>query len=511
MHKLSKRFLLAASTALAAAVLAGLSLVAASIGGREQMETALRREWGVPVKISALHYNLWSGFRATGVSLELPPSGEGGAPSSLNIPSITASVGFWPLFSGHVIIRRLVFRDPSAVWVQGGGGDWSLRLKQEPLLPPVQPGVAAGTGVAAEAAPSPTASPKPPKAKKPPRPAPERNAMEFQIQSIRVKNALLRFVDRRGRTVALVEGVTVHCPLELPNKAHGTLAVNRVTLRNGGSLEAFETPFLLENGLLAFPALKARLAEGSVWGSGTVGILPGLPPFTLDLLFDGVDLNRLLTDLGQDSQGAQRSAGVVHGNLDLYGTAGDTQSLRGAAQLQLRNGRMEQFPLLQMIGKVLLIEELQDVELRQAQLDLRADEGKVFVDSLVMESPNLRLMAQGTSEWDGKLALAARLDVNAKVRRQLPGWVDANFHPAPGGGDHREIAFAIGGTLARPNTDLMQVMVGRKVGDQLLNLWKSLTGKPKKKSDDKKKKPDAPVPAEESGEPDAPPQAGLGN
>jgi len=241
-----------------------------------------------------------------------------------------------------------------------------------------------------------------------------------------------------------------------------------------------------------------------------VGTKRGHQPFTLDLLFDGVNLNRLLAESRRDGQTPQRSAGVLHGNVDLYGTAGDTKSIRGLGQLQLRNGRMEQFPLLQMIGKVLSIEELKDVELRQAQLDLRADEGKVFVDSLVLESPNLQLTATGTSGWDGVLALAARLNINAKVRRQLPGWVDANFQPAPGGGDHREIAFSIGGSLARPNTDLMQVMVGHKVGDQLLNLWKSLTAKPKKKTDDKKKTPDTPVPAEETVQPGATP-GGSGN
>jgi uncharacterized protein involved in outer membrane biogenesis len=308
-----------------------------------------------------------------------------------------------------------------------------------------------------------------------------------------------------------VEGVTLYCPLDGPKTAHGTLAVGRVTLREGFTMEEFGTSFRLENGLLTFPALKARVAEGSVWGAGTVGTTPGSSPFTLDLLFDGVNLNRLMADSGRDAEGTQHSAGVIHGNLDLYGTAGSTRSIRGFGQLQLRNGRMEQFPLLQMIGKVLSIEELKDVELRQAQLDLRADEGKVFVDSLVLESPNLRLTAQGTSEWDGKLALAAHLNINAKVRHQLPGWVDANFQPVPGSDDHREIAFSIGGTLARPNTDLMQVMVGHKVGDQILNLWKSLTAKPKKKTDDKKRKPETPAPTEEAGEPDAAPQGGSGN
>jgi hypothetical protein len=59
----------------------------------------------------------------------------------------------------------------------------------------------------------------------------------------------------------------------------------------------------------------------------------------------------------------------------------------------------------------------------------------------------------------------------------------------------------------------MQVMVGRKVGDQLLNLWKSLTGKPKKPSADSKKKPAESPPADEtdSPEPEAGSSPGQGN
>ena len=120
---------------------------------------------------------------------------------------------------------------------------------------------------------------------------------------------------------------------------------------------------------------------------------------------------------------------------------------------------------------------------------------KVFVDSLVMESPSIGLTAKGTSAFDGKLDLAARLALNPKLSRRLPGWVDANFQPVPGG-DWRDIGFAVTGTLARPETDLLQVMVGRKLGDQFMNLLQSVTGRHKKKSGEKKAPQPEPSPAQ---------------
>lgn len=510
MHTNSKRFLLAGVAAVVVAGLVWAGAVAGSVGGKEQMEAALWRELGVPVKIGSLHFSLWSGFRANGVTLEIPAASEECAPSSLSIPMITAKVAFWPLFSGRVVIRQLSLRDPSVVWVQAAEGQWALCLKRKTAKSerPGAPGIAE-TPSSAEAA----ATPKPaksPKEAKAPRGEKEHKSPEFQIQSVRVKNALFRFVDHQGRTSALVEGGAVACRMKDPWSAEGKLSVSRVTLRDGASLEELEAPFRLENDLLAFPAIQARLAEGNVRGSGSVhvetnapqftsGSEPFPPAFTLDVQFDGVSLNHLLLDTGKVSRA---TSGILHGNLDVYAMALDTKSIRGVGHLQMSNGRMEQFPLLQMIGKAVPIEELKDLELRQAQLDLRADDGKIHVDSLVMESPNLRLTARGTSGWDGKLALAARLNVNAKVHRQLPGWVAANFRPDASAGERREIDFSIGGTLSRPNTDLMQMMVGRKVGDQLMNLWKSLTGKPKKGEDGKKKADGAPAAEEkESGDP----------
>ena len=318
--------------------------------------------------------------------------------------------------------------------------------------------------------------------------------LEFKIQAVKMENARFRFVGKEGKNLGVLEGVTVRCPLDTPGKVAGTVAVRSATLRKGLTIEAFNAPFTFNGTTLTLSPMDARLAGGVVGGTGTVEIAPGHPPFTLDLLFNGVNLKQLLGELGENKEDRQ-TEGTVYGNLDLYGYVGKKKSTGGAGYARLRGGRMEQFPLVQLISSVLLI-EVKDIELQQAQLDLRAGEGKVFVDSLVLESSNISITAKGTSDFDGKLDLAARLAVSPKVSRQLPGWVDANFQPVPGG-DRRDIGFAVTGTLARPETDLPQVMVGQKLGNQFMNLLQSVTGKHKKKSGDKKMPEPEPSPAEE--------------
>ena len=469
VNTVSKRFFLVALAAgafLLGALGGGLNYYVGSQGAREQLEARAQQELGLPVKIGGVHYNFWSGLRATGITVN-----EGANGTALSLPKVSGQMAFWPLFSGRVVVQNLVFTAPSLILVQNTDGEWKL-----PVARP-----AAGQP-----------------AKTPQKQAERRGSNgfkpEFSIRLVQVENARLRFVEKKGRDLAVLEGVSGRIAWETPGNAAGHIAVQQVTLSSGLTLEALSTPFTWDATRLALSPLEARLAGGSMRGEAAIGTATGQPPFTLDLQIDGVNLGQLMAELGENKKN-RRIAGTLHGNLDLYGLVGQKKSLGGTGHLRLQGARMEQIPLLQIISGALQM-EVNDMELRQAQLDLRVGQEKVFVDSLVMESPSITLKAMGTSALDGKLDLAARLALPPRLSRQLPGWVDANFRPAPNG-DWREIGFAVTGTLARPETNLLQVMVGQKLGDQFMNLLQSVTGKHKKKSGDKKKPESGPAPAQE--------------
>jgi len=487
VQNFSKRFLISAGILAGAAILLGLDLYAGSKEVRTCLETALKRELGVPVRFSSLHYTLWGGLTGYDVECNFGPMGtEGGTGSTLTIPSVSASVGWLPLLSGRVVINKLLFKAPLLTWTQGKDGMWNPVPQKPPcpLAPPV-----------AKASPSATESPTPEGPHKPHKKTREhgpKRPLEFRIEAIKVENATLRFIDHQGRPTVTFEGANVY--LRDPEKPEGTVAVAKTTLREGLVIDGFAAPFSFQKGGIALAPIDARIAQGTIRGSATLQPTQDLPLFTLDLLFDGVSLNGLLTQFGEE-QTAERATGTMQGSLDLYGAVGQKRSIQGIGQLKLRESRVEQVGILEAIGKILQIEELREMQLHNAQLDLRAAEGKVFIDSLVVESANMSLAANGTSEWDGKLNLAARLAVGPKISRQLPGWMDAGFQPVPGR-SFREIAFNIKGTVSHPSTDLLPVLMGQKYGTQFLNLWQSLTGKGKKKPVDKKK----PEPTEESGD-----------
>ena len=170
---------------------------------------------------------------------------------------------------------------------------------------------------------------------------------------------------------------------------------------------------------------------------------------------------------------------------------GRRKALDGTGQLVLRNGRMDQYPMLQLIGQALQIDELTSLELQQAQLDLQVKEDDVLVSSLVLESQNVSLTAHGTTGIDGKnLDLASALTISAKIARQLPDWVRQHFQSVEGS-DRQSIRFHVGGSLGRPDADLMRVIVGEKIEKQALDLFQRLSGGAgwhKKKSEKNEKK-----------------------
>ncbi|XHR30137.1 MAG: AsmA-like C-terminal region-containing protein [Chthoniobacteraceae bacterium] len=491
VQNFSKRFLISAGILAGVAILLGLDLYAGSKGVRARLEAALKRELGVPVQFGSLHYTLWGGLTGNDVECDFGAMGtEGGTGSTLTIPSVSASISWIPLLSGHVVIKKLLFKAPVLTWTQGKNGMWnSVPPKQPCPLAPHEAAPEAKGGPSAAESPTPEGTHKPHKKKREHGP---KRALEFGIQAIKVENATLRFIDHQGRPTVTFEGANIY--LRDPEKPEGTVAVAKTTLREGLVIDGFAAPFSYRKGGIALAPIDARIAQGTIRGSATLQPTQDLPLFTIDLLFDGVSIDGMLTQFGQE-QTAQRATGTMQGSLDLYGAVGQKRSIQGIGQLKIRESRVEQVGLLEAIGKILQIEELREMQLHNAQLDLRAAEGKVFVDSLVVESVNMSLAANGTSEWDGKLNLAARLAVGPKISRQLPGWMDAGFQPVPGG-NFREIAFNIKGTVSHPSTDLLPVLMGQKYGTQFLNLWQSLTGKGKKKPVDKKK----PEPTEENGD-----------
>ena len=479
MNKLAKRILIALAVLGAVLVLAifGIGLYVESEGVQARLEAALSSEVRMPVKLAGVHFSPWGGLSATGIAIPSEPGKAvpGSAPIApyfLEVERVEARIPWGPLFSHQVIIRELAVIQPSVVWNQDANGRWRLPKFDAPSEVNAVKTAAPSVG---DQTPVPPGSESAPQARES-QTRPQGPKMVVHVDSARIEDATFRFLGRNGEPMAVFEGVTVRCPAVEGREVRGSAVIRKVTVRGRIAMENLSTSWAYVDGNLSLAQVDARTAGGSVRGSYTVK--PGVDgtPFTLDLLFDGVDLKRLLTEAGEGGGAEQNISGRLNGCLDLYGLHGQAGSEAGKGQLVLRNGRMDQYPMLQLIGQALQIDELTSLELRQSQLDLRVNDGKIFVDSLVLESPNLSLTAHGESALDGrKLDLASALTINARIGKQLPGWVRQHFQPVEGS-DRQVIRFHIGGSMAHPDADLMRVIVGEKIEKQVLDVYRRFMG-----------------------------------
>jgi hypothetical protein len=200
--------------------------------------------------------------------------------------------------------------------------------------------------------------------------------------------------------------------------------------------------------------------------------------------------------------------GTLEGSFEASGKTADPDALTGKGEIFLRNGQVQQYSVLVLLGQLLQIEELRELHLEQAEAKYHVSPGLITIDELILRSPNIRLSASGTATFDGALKLDSQLTINDKIHGQLFKAIRRSFQPSKEPG-YFALDFKIAGTIDRPSTDLMD----RLVGHDLSSMINSLFGDGKSDRPKKKKKrtedamPAAPSPSGAAEETAPPPIA----
>ena len=203
-------------------------------------------------------------------------------------------------------------------------------------------------------------------------------------------------------------------------------------------------------------------------------------PFTTSVKFRNVLADQIIANAGGPKGVVQ---GKLEGSFQASGKTADPEAFVGKGEISLREGRVQQYSLLVLLGEVLQIEELRELQLEQAEARYHVNPGLVTIDELILRSPNIRLTASGTVMFNGRLKLDSQLAINDKIRSQLFKAIRQNFKPINEPG-YSAIDFQVGGTIDRPSTNLMDRLVGR----DLSNMINSFFGGGKKERAKKKKK-----------------------
>jgi AsmA-like protein len=488
---------LGALIGLGAVVLLGVNLYVQSQGAQGKIQQELSRSLGVPLKIRSMSVTPWGGLELSGITI--PQTVSVGPKYFLQARTFRLRVRFLSLFSRRLVIKEVSLVGPRVVWPQNKEGKWRLpdtraaradtiSKTQAPATatPQAEPRielaetntapVVTNTGPAvtnaATVLPSPTAS-----VKDEPPGREAKLAVAPEVRRVSVKGGNFTFLDQTGKLVASFSGVDFRTNIRSAQALRGDAKVARVSLQDRFFLDQLRSPIRYEPDVLELSKISARVAEGEVNGYFAMQPETEDSPFTTSVNFHDVLADQLVENAG-GTKGMVK--GKLEGSFQASGKTGDPEALIGQGEILLRDGRVQQYRLLVLLGQILQIEELQELHLEQADAKYHLRPGLVTIDELVLRSPNIRLTSSGTVGFDGTLQLNSQLAINDRIRGQLFKAIRDNFHRTDDPG-YSAIEFQVGGTVERPSTNLVEQVVGRDISSMLNSFFGGKKNRPKKK------------------------------
>lgn len=497
MKKLRRVPLIAIGAVIAAAAifLTGVNLYVQSQGTHAKIQQELSRRLGTTLGIRSMSVTPWGGLELSGITIAqtLPV----GPRHFLEAKTFRLRVQFLSLFSRRLVIKEVALINPNIVWPQDAEGKWKLpnsRITQTTTPTVSQPEAESAHASQTQTTPvvaiTPANVPSPPPATviaQPPKQE-TRLAMPPEVRRVSIKNGNFSFLDYAGRLLASFNGVDFGTSIRSALALHGNARVARISLQDRFFLEQLRSPMRYEPDVLELSKISARAGNGEITGYFAMQPEAEDSPFTTSIKFRDVLADQILANAGGPKGMVQ---GKLEGNFQASGKTADPEALMGKGEISLREGRVQQYSLLVLLGELLQIEELRELHLEQAEARYHVSPGVVTIDELILRSPNIRLTASGTVGFNGKLKLDSQLAINDKIRGQLFKAIRQNFQPI-GEPGYSAIDFQVGGTIDRPSTNLMDRLVGRDLSSMINSFF---GGRKKDRAKKKKKQIEEPTSA----------------
>jgi hypothetical protein len=477
--------------ALGAIALIGVNLYVQSKGTQAKIQEELSQQLGTALEIRSMSVTPWGGLELSGITI--PQTSPVSPGHFLEARTFRLRVRFLSLFSQRLVIKDVSLVNPTIVWAQDAEGKWRLpraRKKEAPAVsanPPqhVPAPRAPKEPVEPAAPPAVAATPAPPPSL--PQVAADRLAMRSrkpsvtlapEVQRLNIKDGNFTFLDRAGKMLASFSGVDFRSSLRSALAIRGKAKVAKISLRDRFFLEQLESPLRYEPDVLELSKISAHAGSGEINGYFAMQPEAADSPFTTRVTFSNVLADQIVADAGGAKGIVQ---GKLEGSFQASGKTANPDALIGKGEIFLRDGRVQQYGLLVLLGQILQIEELRELDLEQAHVKFRVNPGLILIDELLLHSANIRLSASGMVTFDGKLDLDSQLAINEKIRGQLFKAIRQNFQPTTEAG-YFALDFQVDGSVDRPSTNLVDQLVGRDLGNVINRLFGGgKTERPKKK------------------------------
>jgi hypothetical protein len=457
----AKRFLFIAAGVLAAAaiVLLCINLYLQSDGVQQRIRDAAARSLGAEVKIRSAVYTPWSGFVLRGISV--PDSTN----ANLNIAEAAAlrvRFALAPLLNRRFVITECTLFGPKLIVRQLENGDWLIPMRPARTQVP-------------DALSEPSLS------------TTKEASFKAELQHFRLRSGNIVFLNAKNRAIVTLDRTDISGQIALDRSAAGIFEIGKADLFNSLKPRKIGGPFAWDGRVLDLPDIQGSLAGGKLIGKYRVESSEQ-PSFVLALQLTGVLLRKLVEE-AQLEPG--KTEGILQGSVNLGGDPRNSDSITGTGHFELVSAKLKPVNFLTKLGELLQIDELQLLKLSDARVDVTVRDERVQVDDIILKSDNLILRGKGPVRFNGRMNLDAQLLFNLKLQRQLRGVLGKNLVDSEDP-EYRQIPFTVTGRIDNPKTDLLDKLIGAKVGQDvggmLINILRSNAPQ---KSEDKKEEPPA--------------------
>ncbi len=446
---------LAVLLAIVGIALLGAKTYVESTSTRNRIEAQLGRVLGLPLAISEVSLWPWSGLKISGVSV---PGDDG---NFLEGATFRARCRFVPLLQRRLEIYGLRAENPRIVWREGADGKWTLPQRVKATADePNELSEAPKEGGSKEK---------------------KSEGFQVTVDGLKIANAAIELLNKEKKSVVKLVGVNIDYGVLTPERVEGTLRIDRVQW-SALAITQVQAPFKYTPDAVTLTPLEGTVAGGALKGS--LSLQPKVQgiPFNADLKLTAADVGKLMNETGW---APNQFFGRIDGFVEMHGTVRRLVKVEGKGALSLRGAEIKGFEFFKTISEGLHIPELADLRLGDSSTEIRLGDEKVFIDSLALNSPAVKVLASGLVRLNGRITVDARLALAEGTIRQLPDFVRefvANVNGENG------IDFKVGGTLSKPKTDLLDKVSGKRALSQAVDVVGNLFGDRKKKDDKKKEK-----------------------
>jgi hypothetical protein len=277
-------------------------------------------------------------------------------------------------------------------------------------------------------------------------------------KQVTVSNAAVDWMKSNGSVRTQIEGAELRYVETAPGEGSGELSAQRMMWQELLAVNEVSARLNLKAEVLTLKEFTAQCGGGKVAGDGGVNFGEQLR-FGVRLSADNVDLGKMSLELP-----SLRISGLADGRLQMEGLAQAQQTWVGAGELTVANGMFKGLGVLQMLGQVLQVQELAQLNARKAHSKIRIADKKVSLEDLSIDAGDIQLTAPGVVDFKRALSLNARISLPEQmIRGKAAQLFDKRFSALDGAG-RRSLEFRVTGTLDKPQTDLLEKLVGDNLG-----------------------------------------------